>query len=533
MEKEWKRPDYFPPLQPEIRLVLPQTRNEIFCSDRALAELASLFPEDSSTRTIIYETVEIVRPQLEKRWQLGYFPYVFFPDFQAPPKVKFPQIKEYEQNNRFRHSLEVAKTAVEIGKKIGLDERVLICLAVGGLIHDFCHPVFSHVGDELFDTINKRVKVKKNEALLHFFQTKNLVGSHRERLTNLLQNPDSQLGNFVRENLGDAEKLGQAVNEKGLLGQILEIADVCGYLNLDTVQLGYKPPHFERHIEGALAVYRGELAVKDSYGEKCLRHLLSFRDFMYRHHYVSPVTLLFEKMQVAALQEYLLSLDPRAEAMKMAEFLGQPDGEILKLMRRRTVLWQSFNGLSFFGIPYPQFVLAPLPNERDLVNPDPRRLADYEDWTRLKNDWGYVLDDRHIHVDPVSFQKTIRVFSYKEGKRKVLTAESKSEQCTTDHWWREGKHSYLFYHLPAEFGRHGYTLSPRERELYLIADFFYQLAPVFPTVKKEIWNQAIRFFYHRFLEKNQGWELGEQDGKQIVAEIFKLVSDDFSAEHSF
>lgn len=351
-----------PPISPvrksESQSYNPEYRH-IWDSNILLADLTNKL-DDYDSRVILVECAEVVSAQERGRWQLGFKPRLtHLPDGDVA--VEFPSHKELDFHTRYHHSVDTAYVATFLGEKIGLSQRELMLLATASLIHDYAHPVFSHIGERLFRQLEDFARV--DDPKLYEEIVTGLYGDHEKRLSSLIDDApfrDEPLANFLtrRFSYSDVQELKLVLQEKGTLGELLKLSDTISYLNLDSEYLGYKAPHFERFIGEVLKKEDKGIAFTDFYlGREIAQKLLSYRKFMYTYHYEDPFNMLVEKLQQQALFEYLIDLkEGKTRAEKMRELLYQSDEEIVALMKRRTLIKQFLPGLIFFGVPYKNYL---------------------------------------------------------------------------------------------------------------------------------------------------------------------------------
>ena len=359
--KEGALPPSSPVRKSESESYNPEYKH-IWDSNILLSDLTYKF-KDYDSRAILVNCAEIVSAQESGRWQLGFKPRLtHLPDGDVA--VEFPSNKELDFHTRYHHSVDTAYVAASLGKIIGLSQRELMLLATASLIHDYAHPVFSHVGEKLFRQVEDFARI--NDPKLYENIVTGLYGDHERRLLSLINDAsfkDEPLANFLTKNFSyfDIQELKMTLAEKGTLGELLKLSDTISYLNLDSEYLGYKAPHFERNISDALKKGAKCLTFTDFYlGREAMQRFLAYRKFMYVYHYDDPFSRLVERLQQQALFEYLIDLkEGKTRAEKMRELLESPDEEILALMKRRTLVKQSVAGLIFFGIPYKNYTKVP------------------------------------------------------------------------------------------------------------------------------------------------------------------------------
>lgn len=296
--------------------------------------------------------VDFVSPTLEKRWQLGYVPrLIHHPDGEVI--VEFPKTSEISLNNRKRHSVEVASVARELGEALGYNEGDLYLLSVAGLLHDYGHIAFSHIGDEFVEHLLKRAADggKYREAL----EEANLQVSHEERTILQIQDPESELAAELKRIGIDGEKkdrLLTVLSEEGI-GALLNIADTSAYLNLDSIFYGYKAPHFEKHFAKILTRNGDAVTVQNNQmSQEVLTRFGQYRDFLYKNQYFHPFNRAHVQTQSLAFEAHFNGLPNSSTRKKfLRDLTTMSDTDLLAQLRKRTLMETSVLGASFFGIP--------------------------------------------------------------------------------------------------------------------------------------------------------------------------------------
>lgn len=298
-------------------------------------------------------SIHFAAPTLSKRWQLGYKPRLSLHDDGAVGVV-YPSMAELGPHNRLRHSIEVASTAVGLGKAIGVGRQDLYALATGGIFHDYGHILFSHVGEAFVQHLMDRPHA--NESYGGFPEFEDISTPHEQRVIKQIEDPESELFKMLDQNGFEGDKKDQLIHllsEKDM-GILLNIADTCAYLNLDSIFFGYQAPHFEKYFAQILR-YTPEMGVTIENSKRAtdiVARFARYRHFMYQNQYTHPLTQALEQMQTLAFEDHFNSLPNEATQRRfLQEFIELDDSEILKRLRARVIVEQVGVGAAFFGIP--------------------------------------------------------------------------------------------------------------------------------------------------------------------------------------
>ncbi len=337
----------------------PPEKNSWWNADFSTKCLIERF-DSPADKEIINQAAGLSRKTLESRWQLGFKPILQYRE-DGRIGVYVPSMAETGRNNRYLHSLEAAMIGLELTEQLELPQEEKKLLAVALLFHDFMHPVFSHLGERFLEEAYSQFKQKPRFS--QELSDNNLLGSHEVRLLREATNNNSKLASFLSQhfNSRQREQVKRIWREKGILGTIASLADTLAYLNFDNLFFGRFPPLFEGDLKRRLQIKKVSETKRilnffdiDDPSKIPFEEIVEEREKLFKLQYASLISALTEQMQIKMSWDYFETVGGedlgRARAKQIKVFFGQSDQEVLKLMRRRTLIRQKLEGLAFFGL---------------------------------------------------------------------------------------------------------------------------------------------------------------------------------------
>lgn len=273
-------------------------------------------------------------------------------------------------HTRFEHSLGVFHLARGMGRAIGLDEQEMSCLSAAALLHDICHPPFSHTLEEVMQVSSGKDHMQLASSIIGgdlesaapsgspFHHPKPLAeyleeeGIDPRMVASIVADPGSAIDPSQGSLLDDG---GQAFfGAPRYLNQIIHgpvDADQMDYLLRDAHYTGVAHGIIDRdRILNTITVHNGSLVVGKG-GAAAVEGMMVARSLMYSSIYFHKTVRIAEMMMARAVEcadpQTRTSLHTLTEAEILNRLMSQ-DGaprEITSRLLRRE-LYKKAHSLS-------------------------------------------------------------------------------------------------------------------------------------------------------------------------------------------